>query len=407
MTEQFRIYSKDAYHIPLSKGQKPPAELALDNYLTFACRHKFCLEVCPVYQVTRNEAHTSYGFHTSLFSIWKGIGNIEELGGTFTHCLQCGACEVRCPNTLFMGDFYKVTQTTIELVRKVRSDLVRAGVGFPGLDEVKKEVESHLQAISKRDDLMKWTEGLDVQVGGRRDLVLYVSRFTATQATETARAAAKLLKKAGLNFSVIDMPQAGIGEALDIAREDKFVELARKDVDKLREMGAEMVVVVDPHDYFFFQRIFTRIFGELPFKVVFITDVLWQMMEEGRLVAQNEIHKRVIYHDPCTLNKLTNVWESPRKILSKIPGVQFTDEHHIDQWYYCCGNGVSTFKKVNPEIAFTIGQRRIRRALDLGGKTLALGCPHCGDHLTEVKTKTRSDIELINVIEILAQSVGV
>jgi heterodisulfide reductase subunit D len=400
------IYSKEAYEQPLKVGEKPSDALALDNYLTFACRHKFCREICPVQQVTRNESHTPYGFNTALLAVHEGIGDFKELGDTFTHCLQCGACEVRCPNTLFMADFYKTALTTVELVRKVRSDLVREGVGYPNYELVQKELETHLATIQKEQDMLAWTTNMDLQVGGQSAAVLYVSRFTATQVSDTARAAARLLKSAGFEFAVMEKVSAGVGEALDVAKETVFVDLAKKDVDALNKMGVEVVIVVDPHDYFFFKRDYERMLGKLPFRVVFVTDILAELIEEGRLVPKNAINKKITFHDPCTLNKLTNLWESPRKILRAIPGVEFLDEDHVDQWYYCCGNGVSTFKKVRPEIATEIGQRRLRKAKDLGAETMALACPHCWDHFTEVKSNSRFDIELLNVVELLAQSVG-
>ncbi len=401
------LFSKEAYEKPLKIGEKPSDDLALDNYLTFACRHKFCREICPVNQVTRNESHTPYGFNTALLSVHQGMSEFKELADTFTHCLQCGACEVRCPNTLFMADFYKTALTTVELVRKVRSDLVRGGVGYPNSTQVQMELETHLATIEKSQEMLSWTTGLDVQVGGQSTAVLYISRFTATQVSETARAAARLLKVAGIDFAIMEKVNAGIGEALDVAKEDIFVELARRDIDALRKMGAEVVIVVDPHDYFFFKRDYERMLGKLPFRVVFVTDILSELIEEGKILPKNSVHKKITFHDPCTLNKLTNLWESPRKILRAIPGVDFLDEDHVDQWYYCCGNGVSTFKKVKPEIAAEIGQRRLRKAKDTGAESLALACPHCWDHFTEVKSSSRLDIELLNVVDLLAQSVGV
>jgi len=400
------IYAKESYADPLKMGEKPSDALAQDNYLTFACRHKFCREICPVHQETRNESHTPYGFNSALFAVHQGVGKFEELGDTFTHCLQCGACEVRCPNTLFMGDYYRTSLTTIDLVRKVRSDLVRAGVGYPGSVEVEKEIQSHLQDVGRREDMLRWAKDLGIQVGTSCSAVLYVSRFTAMQASQTARVSAKLLRAGGLDFAIMDAVNAGLSEPLDVAKEELYKDLVRKDIAKIEEMGAEVVICVDPHDYFFFQRDYVKIFGRLPFRVVFITDILWELFQEGRLKASAPIKKKVTFHDPCTLNKLTNLWQSPRKLLSSIPGIEFVDENHIDQWYYCCGNGVSSFKKLHPDIAESIGGRRLRKAADTGADTLALACPHCWDHFSDVKSRTRSELELANVVELVAQSVG-
>src|ERR1035437_5005333 len=105
------------------EGTRIPVPLIKDCYAVFACRHKFCREVCPVYQDDRDESHTSYGFHTSLLAISQGMGELSDVSELVTNCLECGACELRCPNTLFGGDFYGASTTTVDLVRKVRRDL--------------------------------------------------------------------------------------------------------------------------------------------------------------------------------------------------------------------------------------------------------------------------------------------
>ena len=38
----------------------------------------------------------------------EGHLTIEDVAEDYVHCTMCGACELRCPNTLFTGDFYRV-----------------------------------------------------------------------------------------------------------------------------------------------------------------------------------------------------------------------------------------------------------------------------------------------------------
>ena len=40
---------------------------------------------------------------------------------------MCGACELRCPNTLFTGDFYRFRQRTIDVVKAMRTLAVQRG----------------------------------------------------------------------------------------------------------------------------------------------------------------------------------------------------------------------------------------------------------------------------------------
>src|ERR1700682_6348290 len=85
-------------------------------YNCFSSGHKFCREVSPVMQVTRDERHTPTAVHANDVAMEKSHRTREDLAYDYTNCTMCGACELRCPNTLFTGDFYRFRQRTIDVV---------------------------------------------------------------------------------------------------------------------------------------------------------------------------------------------------------------------------------------------------------------------------------------------------
>lgn len=97
-------------------------------YNCFSSGHKFCREVCPVTQVTRNESWTPTAFHANVVAMDKGELTIEEVAADYVNCTQRGACELRCPNTLFTGDFYRFRTRTVDVVKAVRAFAVESGV---------------------------------------------------------------------------------------------------------------------------------------------------------------------------------------------------------------------------------------------------------------------------------------
>ena len=96
-------------------------------YGCFSSGHKFCREVCPVMQVTRNENHTPTAFHANIVAMEKGLVGVEDVADDFVHCTQCGACELRCPNTLMAGDFYRHRTRTVDVVKAMRALMVATG----------------------------------------------------------------------------------------------------------------------------------------------------------------------------------------------------------------------------------------------------------------------------------------
>lgn len=388
------------------EGKQIPLSLARDCYAVFACRHKFCREVCPVYQDDRNESHTSYGFHTALLGISEGMGDVSEMRETITNCLECGACETRCPNTLFAGDFYGTSTTTVNLVRKVRRDLVAAGSSFDGYDEVLAQVDKYLGYFDGPvEDLTKWADGLDLPFTGKT--IMFVDYFNAFETTDVPRNAAKILKAAGVDFGILALPGATLGELLDVNLE-KFIEMGKYNVEVLSKAGAKRVVLINPHDYVYFTREYTQYIGELPFEVVYITDFLDELVKEGKLDYSGGAgaDTKVTYHDPCTLNKMCGINASPRALISALPGVEFIDVSPVTQWSYCCGKGSASFKMLHPDKAYKIGTTRLEAAADLGVDQLVLACPHCKDQFTDVQARSGVRIEPVHVLSLIATAMG-
>ena len=68
----------------------------------------------------------------------KGDLEVADIAADFVNCTQCGACELRCPNTLFTGDFYRFRTRTVDLVKWVRALAVDEGIHQPGMAGVER-----------------------------------------------------------------------------------------------------------------------------------------------------------------------------------------------------------------------------------------------------------------------------
>jgi Fe-S oxidoreductase len=399
--------SSKPFYIEKIEGRRVPDPIIKDCFAVFACRHKFCREVCPVYQDDRDESHTSYGFHATLLAISQGMGELGDVREQVTNCLECGACELRCPNTLFAGDFYGASTTTVDLVRKVRRDLVAADIGFEKYEAVLAVIDQYLKYFEgPEEDLTRWAEGLNLPFSG--ETMLFVDYFNAFETTVVARNAAKIMTGAGVEFGILRRPGATLGELLDVNLE-AFVEHARHNVHELSAAGAKRVVLINPHDYTYFTRDYVSHLGELPFEVVYITDFISELIDAGTINfdGANPIKGgKVSYHDPCTLNKICGITESPRKIIRSLPGVEFVDVSPVAQWSYCCGKGSASFKALHPDTSYRIGTKRLQAAADIGVERLVVACPHCEDQLTDVRARSGAVVEPVHVLALVAQAMG-
>jgi ferredoxin len=108
------------------------AEWRNASYNCFSSGHKFCREVCPVVQVSRNETWSPTAFHANVVAMERGQLDVEDMAADYVNCTQCGACELRCPNTLFTGDFYRFRTRTVDVVKAVRALAVDSDIHQPG-----------------------------------------------------------------------------------------------------------------------------------------------------------------------------------------------------------------------------------------------------------------------------------
>jgi heterodisulfide reductase subunit D len=401
----YQLSKKDFYAEPLTKTKGIPDEFVKEAYLVFACRHKFCRDICPNFDVTRREAHTSYGFHTSILAVSRGVGDLDKLIDDFTYCLECGACELRCPNTSMGGDFYRRSTTTVDLVRKVRRDHVADGGEIRNWAAVKEYLDEHRGFVAGQADLVtKWAEG--IKLSGDMKTALFVDFFTATQGTEVPRLAAQILGKIGVKFGVYATPGVTAPELLS-EDDEEWKKYAGENVANFRSLGVKTLVVANPHDYALIIREYPKWFDMEGIETVFVTDFILRKMKEKGVTPSVAVAGKFAYHDPCTLNKLVVEADSPRELVAMVPGAEIVDVPPGNQWRYCCGNGNGPYRKLHEDIAYRIGQKRLRAAADLGADTILVACPHCKDQFTDVKAKAGLPVEPVHVLEVLAKAMGI
>ncbi len=98
-------------------------------------------------------------------------------------------------------------------------------------------------------------------------------------------------------------------------------------------------------------------------------------MREGSNPPRN-IEKKVTYHDPCYLGRHNGIYDEPREVLKKIPGLELTR---------CLRNGktvsaaawaeAGSGRKRAKEERFS--NLRLEQAIGAGAQVLVTSCPYC------------------------------
>ncbi len=378
-------------------------------YNCYSSGHKFCREVCPVMQVTRNENHSPTAFHANVVAMEQGELTVADVAEDYVNCTQCGACELRCPNTLFTGDFYRFRTRTVDLVKQMRSLAVDNGIHQPGYQRWNEltDERSHEPVLGdtpvSQDHVRDWAEGLDIPIGG--ETVLFVDCEAAFYRTSLPRAVAQILQRAGYEFGLMTEQWCCGGPAAEMGYRDQARRFAEHNLADWRAAGVRRVLVLDPHDYITFTEDYPAFFGDdFDIEIVLVVELLAQLIADGTLTPTVAIERTITYHDPCRLNKRKGVWQEPRQILTAIPGLTFHDVDHVTQWSYCSGAGAG-LPIERPEIAAKISENRMDQASRLEVDTLVSACPWSERPLAEAGQDRAIDV--VDIHELLAESLDI
>ena len=379
-------------------------------YNCFSSGHKFCREVCPVMQVTRDERHTPTAFHANVVAMDKGHLTIEDVAEDYVHCTMCGACELRCPNTLFTGDFYRFRQRTVDVVKAMRALAVKEGVHQENwkrwaelTDRWGNEPVLGWNIETSAAKVRAWATGLDIPTGG--ETVLFADCEAAFYRPSVPRAVALILQGAGIEFGLMSQQWCCGGPMWETGYVDVAHKMAEHNMLDWRKTGTKKVICLDPHDYLTIIEHYPPLdenFDE--FEIVLGVDLVAELIRDGKLELTTPIERTVTYHDPCRLNKRLGKWKSPREILRAIPGLTFVDVDHVTQWSYCSGAGANLAAE-KPELTAEISRRRVAQAAALDGvNTLVSACPWSERPLTEQGKE--QGIEVFDIFELVAEAAG-
>lgn len=321
-------------------------------------------------------------------------------------CTTCRACEEQCP----------VMISYVDKIVGMRRNLVMIKGEFP--HELQKpfqgmEVNGNPWNLS-RMDRAAWAEGLDIVTVSEKPTaeVLYWVGCAASyddRAKKIARATAKLLKAAGVDFAILGQEENCTGDpARRAGNEFLFAMLAEGNAATLKgykdQGGIRKVVTACPHCFNTLKNEYPDFGAEL--EVVHHTDFLLGLVAERRLVPRKPAPGKVVYHDSCYLGRYNGVYDSPREILRAIPGVELVEaEYWNKQRGLCCGAGGAQMW-MEEQNQNRVNAKRTLQLVDTGAKTVASACPFCMTMLSDgLKNFNIEDrVRQLDVAELLEES---
>jgi Fe-S oxidoreductase len=372
------------------------------------------------------------------------IQEIRRAGGEASRlCYQCGLCDVVCPWNRVRGfsirkiireaalglpalereDIWRCTTCGMCPSRCPRGvDQIEVGVAirrfataceaFPGSVRAVRTAGGSLasdgnplsQERSKRD---AWAGGLSVRPFTEGMEILYfVGCYYSydPRMQKVAVATVDILNRAGVDFGILGTKESCCGESIrKTGNEEVFKTLAKANIKAFIDHGVKRILVSSPHCYHTLKNEYPEFM--VRFEVVHISQFLSELIAAGRLELTGAFRKKVTYHDPCYLGRHHGIYEAPREVLQKIPGLDLIEMTDSRQNSLCCGGGGGRIWMDTPK-----GERfadlRVAQAKEVGADVLVTSCPYCISNFEESRLalKEGDGLEIRDITELVRES---
>jgi Fe-S oxidoreductase len=359
---------------------------------------KFCYQcgkcdtVCPWNRVRK------FSMRKLIREATFGVSEIEK--EEIWRCTTCGKCPQRCPRDVKqiddmislrrMATGYGVFPAAVKPYRAVSSGLT--GQGNPFNEDRKTRAD--------------WAEGLNVKTFAEGMDVLYFHCCYCSydpRLKKVAQATVKILQKAGVDFGILGSKENCCGESIRrTGNEVVFKKLAKENIKTFVDNGVKKILVSSPHCYHTFKNEYPEF--KVNFEVIHVSQYLSALVNDGKLQITKEYGKKITYHDPCYLGRHNGVYDEPRGVLNKIPGLELNEmpETRVDS--LCCGMGGGRIW-AETEKHERFSNLRVEQAIELGAEEVVTSCPYCITALEDSRLVTNhaDDIQIKDITEIFQE----
>ncbi|WP_174734750.1 (Fe-S)-binding protein [Mesobacillus harenae] len=324
-------------------------------------------------------------------------------------CTTCRNCEDQCPvmnkhvdKIIDLRRYLVLTEGKMDPdAQRAMTNIERQGNPW-GLNRKERE-----DWRDQRDDVHVPTIKEMKKSGEEFEYLFWVGAMGSydNRSQKIALSFARLLNEAGVKFAILGNKEKNSGDTpRRLGNEFLFQELATKNIEEFEKNEVKKIVTIDPHAY----NIFKNEYPDFGFEaeVYHHTELLAELVREGKLTPRYEVNETITFHDSCYLGRYNEVYDPPRDILKSIKGVTLHEIERNREDAMCCGAG-GGLMWMEEETGHRINVSRTEQALAVNPTVISSGCPYCLTMLSDgTKAKeVEETVSTYDVAELLEKAV--
>ncbi len=383
-----------------------PADVAWYAYGCSQCG--YCIDECDQFYGRGWESQSPRGKWYWLREYMEGREEWDQfMVDTILVCTTCELCNLRCSAALPIEPAWmKLRGKLIDQDKKMT---------FPPFEMMAAALRSQgdIWAGLRKDRLAWFPEDLKEKHGpGRRAKNVYFVGCTASYVEhDIGMATVRLLAAAGVDFTHVGERENCCGTPMLVAGLwDLFKEIMKKNIESVKEAGADTVITSCPACDMMWRQYYARWAKKLGIdygiKTRHYSEVVAEKIRSGELKFPEKSGQRskVAWHDSCHIGRVSGVYEPPRELIQALPNAELVEFEHNRQEAHCCGSVLNLIKE--PPVAADIGKIRLDEAIEAGAEKVLALCPCCEFQFRVTAEKKKLPIETVDLARFAASALG-
>lgn len=350
---------------------------------------------CPSYKKHQFETYSTGGRMWLIYGLISGeIPWNQGVANVIYACPTCGNCIENCR-------FDKFKDFLVEFIELARVEATKAGFTPPKQLNLLKRIENP-EMNNPYGDINSDNENLKKEhnLPNKAEWVYFIGCTSNYRQRDLRDATINFLKRANIDFTLVDehcccSPIIRTGQVNPV---NNFINY---NLTKIKNAGATKIITSCAGCYKTIKKDWLKYENDMKIEVYHTVELINKLMDENKLKFKSEYSKTITYHDPCHLGRHMKLYDIPRKVYGRIPGVKLVEMKRNRENAWCCGAGGGV-KIGYPEWALEISRERLEEAKDTGASVVSSICPFCRTNLFDANKKYNMDFEVLDLLEILS-----
>ena len=321
---------------------------------------------------------------------------LKDYGLSVFRCSLCGDCEEVCPAGLPLKDMWL----------SLREELSRTGDAPDKIRMIRANLDgSHNVFDEENDERGDWVDDMRKPPRGgcvkdSAEVVYFTGCVGAyfPLAQKIPMAFVEILDAGGVDFTIMagdewccGFPLQGSGQS------EGLPAIIAHNVAAAKARGARKVVFTCPSCYQIWREAYPP-----EFELVHASEMVAQLVLEDRLPL-GELPMTVTYHDPCDLGRGGRVFDEPRAIMARIPGLTLVEMEHNREHCLCCGGG-GNLEMIDPDLSAAMAKRKVEEAVATGAEAIITNCQQCVRTMMTYAKRNKVNIDVMDMSQLVAKS---